>query len=170
MIVACCFFMNSLQGKATSLFSSLPGGCISTWFELSYWFTSTFGHLDNPYGHLKRFNQLLMKDNESILTFNIHFMKLYNLIPTPIHPTNLDALLHYYELLPLYWWQLEEKNVHNLELDLSTCLDFEEKIRRTGYSFGIYDSQKRFVFFNPRHQEFTRMHVFSWVSIFKSCS
>jgi hypothetical protein len=37
---------------------------------------------------------------------------------------------------------LEEKNVQNLELALSTCLDFEEKIHRTGYSFGIYDSHK----------------------------
>jgi hypothetical protein len=89
--------MNSLQGEAASLFSSLPDGCISTWFKLSYWFTSTFGHLDNPYDHLKRFNQLLMKDNESILTFNLQFIKLYNLIPTPIFPTNLVALLHYYE-------------------------------------------------------------------------
>jgi hypothetical protein len=84
-----------------------------------------------------------MKDNESILTFNLHFIKLYNLIPTLIRPTNLVALLHYYELLPpLYRWQLEEKNVQNLELFLSTCLDFEEKIRRTCYSFGIYDSHK----------------------------
>jgi hypothetical protein len=29
-------FMNSLQGNAASLFSNLPDGCISTWFELSY--------------------------------------------------------------------------------------------------------------------------------------
>jgi hypothetical protein len=136
-------FMNSLQGDVASLFSSLPDGCISTWFELSYWFTSTFGHLDNPYEHLKRFNQLRMKDNESILTFNLQFIKLYNLIPTPILPTNLVALLHYYELFPpLYRWRLEEKNVQNLELALSTCLNFEEQNRRTGYSFGIYDSHK----------------------------
>jgi hypothetical protein len=60
-----------------------------------------------------------------------------------ILPTNLDSLLHYYELLPpLYRWRLEENNVQNLELALSTCLDFEEKIRRTGYSFGIHDSHK----------------------------
>jgi hypothetical protein len=136
-------FMNSLQGDVASLFSILPDGCISTWFELSYWFTSTFGHLDNPYEHLKRFNQLRMKDNESILTFNLQFIKLYNLIPTPIFPTNLVALLHYYELFPpLYRWWLEEKNVQNLELALSTCLNFEEQNRRTGYSFGIYDSHK----------------------------
>jgi hypothetical protein len=49
-------FMNSLQGNVASLFSNLPDECISTWSELSYWFTSTFGHLDNPYEHLKRFN------------------------------------------------------------------------------------------------------------------
>jgi hypothetical protein len=137
------FLMNSLQGNATSLFSNLPNGCISTWFELSYWFTLTFGHLDNPYEHLKRFKQLLMKDSESILTFNLHFIKLYNLIPTLIHPTNSVSLLHYYEILPpLYRWWLEEKNVQNLELSLSTCLDFEEKISRTCYSFGVYDSHK----------------------------
>jgi hypothetical protein len=46
-------FMNSLQGNAASLFSNLPDGCISTYFELSYWFTSTFGHLDNPMSILK---------------------------------------------------------------------------------------------------------------------
>jgi hypothetical protein len=118
-------FMNSLQGDVASLFSNLPDGCISTWFELSYLFTSTFGHLDSPYEYLKRFNQLHMKDNESILTFNLKFIKLYNSIPTPILPTNLISLLHYYELLPpLYRWRLEEKNVQNLELALSTYLNF----------------------------------------------
>jgi hypothetical protein len=128
-------FMNPLQGNATSLFSNLPDECISTWFELSYWFTSTFGHLDNPYEHLERFNHLHMKDNESILTFNLRFIKSYNSIPTSIPPTNLASLLHYYELLPpLYRWRLEEKNVQNLELALSTCLDFKEKICRTSYS------------------------------------
>jgi hypothetical protein len=140
---SCMFlFMNSLQGNAT-LFSSLPNGCISTRFELSHWFTSTFGHLDNPYKHLKRFNQLRIKDNESILIFNLQFIKLYNLIPTPILPTNLDYLFHYYKLLPpLYQWRLDENNVQNLELALSTCLDFEEKIHRIGYSFGISDLHK----------------------------
>jgi hypothetical protein len=84
-----------------------------------------------------------MKDNDIILTFNLKFINLYNSILTPIHPTNLASLLHYYELLPpLYRWQLEEKNVQNLELSLSTCLDFEEEIHRTGYSFGIDDSHK----------------------------
>jgi hypothetical protein len=143
-------FMNSLQGNVASLFSNLPDECISTWFELSYWFTSTFGHLDNPYEHLKRFNQLHMKDNESILTFNLRFIKSYNSIPTPIRPTNLVSLLHYYELLPpLYRWRLEEKNVQNLELALTTCLDFEEKICRTGFSFGIHDSHKYLSSFIP---------------------
>jgi hypothetical protein len=33
-------------------------------------------------------------------------------------------------------------NVKNLELSLCTFLDFEEKIRRTSYSFGIHDSHK----------------------------
>jgi hypothetical protein len=64
-------FINSLQGDAASLFANLSIGCISTWFELYYWFTLTFGHLDNPYKHIKRFNQLLMKYNEIILTFNL---------------------------------------------------------------------------------------------------
>jgi hypothetical protein len=41
-----------------------------------------------------------MKDNEHILTFNLRFIKSYNSIPTSIRPTNLAALLHYYELLP----------------------------------------------------------------------
>jgi hypothetical protein len=137
-------FMNSLQGNAASLFSNLPDECISTWFELSYWFTSTFGHLDNPYEHLKRFNQLHMKDNEGAflhLTLGLSSHTIQFLLS--IRPTNLVALLHYYELLPpLYRWWLEEKNVQNLELALSTCLDFEEKIRRTCYSFGIHDSHK----------------------------
>jgi hypothetical protein len=93
-------FMNSLQGSATSLFSNLPGECISTWSELSYQFTYTFGNLDNPYDHLKRFNHLHMKYNEIILAFNLRFIKLYNSIPMSILPTNLAALLHYYEILP----------------------------------------------------------------------
>jgi hypothetical protein len=84
-----------------------------------------------------------MKYNKSSLTFNLQFIKLYNLIPTTIRPTNLAALLHYYELLPPpYRWRLEGNNVQKIELALSTCLDFEEKNRRTGYSFGIYDSHK----------------------------
>ena len=81
-----------------------------------------------------------MKDNEIILAFNLRFIKSYNSIPMSIHPTNLVALLHYYELLPpLYRWWLEEKNVQNLEIALTILLDFEEKIRRTGFSFGIHD-------------------------------
>jgi hypothetical protein len=136
-------FMNSLQGNVASLFSNLPDECISTWSELSYWFTSTFGQLDNPYEHLKRFNQLHMNDNERILAFNLRFIKSYNSIPMSIFPTNLAALLLYYELLPpLYQWRLEEKNVQNLELDLITCLDFEEQSQRTCFSFGVSDSYK----------------------------
>jgi hypothetical protein len=84
-----------------------------------------------------------MKDNESILAFNLRFIKLYNSIPMSIRPTNLAALLHYYELLPpLYRWQLEEKDVQSVELALTTCLHLEEKIRRTSFSFGVHDSHK----------------------------
>jgi hypothetical protein len=138
-----CFFINSLQGNAVSLFSNLPDGCISTWSQISYWFTSTFGHFDNPYGHLKRFNHFHMKDNESIHAFNLRFIKLYNCILMNIFPTNLVSLLHCYDVLPpLYRWPLEEKNVQNLELALNTCLDFEEQSRRTGFSFGVSDSHK----------------------------
>jgi hypothetical protein len=43
---------------------------------------------------------------------------------------------------PIYRWRLEEKNVQNLELALTNCLDFKEQIRRTGLSFGIHDSHK----------------------------
>jgi hypothetical protein len=84
-----------------------------------------------------------MKDNESILAFNLRFIKFYNCIPMSIHPTNLASLLHYYDLLPpLYHWWLEEKNVQNLELALITCLDFEEQSHRTSFSFGGSDSHK----------------------------
>jgi hypothetical protein len=135
---SCMFlFKNSLQGNVASLFSNLPDQCISTWSELSYWFTSTFGHFDNPYEHLKRFNQLHIKESESIRDFNLRFIKLYNHISLSIHPTNLVSLLHYYDILPpLYHWRLEEKNVQNLELALITFLDFEEKMHRTCFSFG----------------------------------
>jgi hypothetical protein len=96
-------FKNSLQGNVASLFANLSHECISTWFEISCWLTSTFGHLDNPYEHLKRFNQLHMKESESIHVFNLMFIKLYNCIPMSIHLTNLDALLHYYDLLPPFY-------------------------------------------------------------------
>jgi hypothetical protein len=67
-----------------------------------------------------------------------------------ICPTNLVSMLHYYEILPpLYRWRLEEKNVQNLELALTTCLDFEEQIRRTGFSFGIHDLHKDLSFLIP---------------------
>jgi hypothetical protein len=74
-------FKNFVQGNAASLFANLLDECISTWSELSYWFTYTFGHFDNPYEHLKRFNLLHMKDNGSLLSFNLRFIKYYNYLP-----------------------------------------------------------------------------------------
>jgi hypothetical protein len=139
------FFHEIPSGDVASLFSKLSHECISTWFEISYWFTSTFGHLDNPYEHLKRFNQLHMKDNEFFLylTLGLSIHTIQLLLPFSL--TNLASLLHYYEFIPpLYRWRLEEKNVQSLELVLSTFLDFEEKIHRTCYSFGIHDSHKGF--------------------------
>jgi hypothetical protein len=159
-----------LQGNVASLFANLPDECISTWSQLSYWFTSTFGHFDNPYEHLKRFNHLHMKDNESIHDFNIRFIKLYNCIPTNILPTNLVSLLHYYDLLPpLYRWRLEENNVQNLELALTTCLDFEEQSRRTGFSFGVFNSQKYLSSLIPIIKDLQDRMLFLEYQSFKSC-
>jgi hypothetical protein len=60
-----------------------------------------------------------------------------------IHPTNLAALLYYYQILPpLYRWKLEENNVQNPQLSLTTFLNFKEKICRTSFSFGIHNSHK----------------------------
>jgi len=92
-------FINSLEGNATSLFANLPDECMSTWSELSYWFTSTFGHFDNPYEHLKRFNNLHMKDNESIHTFNLRFIKLHNCIAMNIR---LPTWLPFYIIMIFY--------------------------------------------------------------------
>jgi hypothetical protein len=97
-------FMKSLQGNVASLFANLPDECISTWSELSYWFTSTFGTLIILMSILRDLIICTWKDNESILAFNLRFTKLYNCIPMNILPTNLVSLLHYYDLLPpLYY-------------------------------------------------------------------
>jgi hypothetical protein len=82
-----------------------------------------------------------MKDNERFLAFNLRFTKLYKCIPMTIRPTNLVALLHYYDLLPpLYHWKLEENFIQNLELALTTFLDFKEQSRRTSFSICVLDS------------------------------
>jgi hypothetical protein len=71
-----------------------------------------------------------------------------------IHPTNLETLFHYYyHLPPLYRWSLEEKNVQNLELELTTCLDFKEKSCRTSFYFGGFDSHKDFSSLMPIIQD-----------------
>jgi hypothetical protein len=141
---SCMFlFKKYLHGNALSLFSNLPNEFISIWSKLFCWFTFAFGNLDIPYEHLKKFNQSHMKEIESILSFNLRFIKLYNVIPMSIFPTNLTTLFHYYDLLPpLYRWQLEEKKFQDLDLSLITFLDFKEKFCRKGFSFGGYDSQK----------------------------
>ena len=77
-------FVNSLEGRAAAEFFDLPDKVFSTWNELTYWFKSTFGNVDNPAEHLKSFNFLAFKEGETIKAFNLRFMKLYNRTPEAI--------------------------------------------------------------------------------------
>jgi hypothetical protein len=67
---------------------------------------------------------------------------LYNQIPELIHPQNQAAFMHYYNTLPSsYRQRLEEKAIDNLRSALQTCLEYEEKLERTGLPKGDYVKQ-----------------------------
>lgn len=85
--------INSLEGRAATKFFEFPDKVFSTWNELTYWFKSTFGNIDNPVEHLQRFNNLTFKEGETNMAFNIQFMKLYNRILETIRPSNQPALV-----------------------------------------------------------------------------
>jgi len=71
-------FVNSLEGQAAAEFFELLDKVFSTYNELTYWFKSTFGKVENPAEHLKSFNILTFKEGEIVKAFNLRFMKLYN--------------------------------------------------------------------------------------------
>jgi len=82
-----CLLFNSIEGRATTEFFKLPDKIFTTWCELTYWFKSTFGSVDNLTEYLKCFNNLDFKESETINDFNLHFMKLYNHILEVIRPS-----------------------------------------------------------------------------------
>jgi hypothetical protein len=130
-------FVNSLEGKVATYFFDLPPKILSTWEELVYWFKSTYGQPKSPAEQLREYNNISYKDGETIKYFNLRFTKLYNQIPELIHPQNQVAFMHYYNALPSpYRHRLEEKAIDNLGSTLQTCLEYEEKLERTGLPKG----------------------------------
>jgi hypothetical protein len=135
-------FVNSLGGKVTIDFFDLPPKILSTWDELVYWFKSTYGQSKSPTEQLREYNNISYKYGETIKSFNLYFTKLYNQIPELICPQNQAAFMHYYNKLPSpCHHRIEEKAIDNLGSALHTCLEYEEKLERTGLPKG--DSLKQ---------------------------
>lgn len=96
-------------------------------YKLTYWFKSTFGSFDNSTEYLNFFNNLTFKERETIKSFNLHFIKLYNCILEVIQTSGQEVLVHYYSTLPPpYQHQLDENNANFLGSSLQTYLEFEE--------------------------------------------
>lgn len=86
--VSICIFINSLEGSVAIKFFELPDIVFLTWDELTYWFKSNFGNVENPVKHLKIFNNITLKKGEAVKAFNLHFRKLYNRITKAIPPSS----------------------------------------------------------------------------------
>jgi hypothetical protein len=129
-------FVNSLKGTMTYFFD-LPLMFLSTWEELVYWFKYTYGQSKCPTEKLREYNNIAYKDNETIKSFNLRFIKLYNQITELILPQNQATFMHYYNALHSpYHHRLEEKSIDNLGSALHTCLEYEEQLERAGLPKG----------------------------------
>jgi hypothetical protein len=130
-------FVNSLEGKVAVDFFDLPPKILSIWEELVYWFKSTYGQSKIPAEKLREYNNIAYKDGETIKSFKLCFIKLYNLIIELIRPQNQATFMHYYNTLPSpYHHRIEEKSIDNLGSSLHTCLEYEEQLKRTGLPQG----------------------------------
>jgi hypothetical protein len=126
-------FVNSLEGKSVTDFFDLPPKILSTWEELIYWSRSTYGQSKIPAKKLREYNNVTYKYGETIKSFNLCFIKLYNQIPELIRPHNQAAFIHYYNALPSpYHHRLEEKAIDNLGSALHTYSEYEEQLERKG--------------------------------------
>jgi hypothetical protein len=74
-------FVNSLEGKSGTDLFDLPPKILSTWEELIYLFSSTYGQSKSPSKKLWEYNNITYKDSETINSFNLWFTKLHNQIP-----------------------------------------------------------------------------------------
>ncbi len=123
-------FVNTLEGKAAANFFDLPPRSFSNWAELFYWFKS---QQQSPADWLREYNSMVFNPGETIKAFNFRFTKLYNKIPEVIRPHGQAALIQYYNtIVPVYKNRLEEKAFYSIATALQTCLEYEDKILRTG--------------------------------------
>jgi hypothetical protein len=134
-----CLFVNSLEGKANTIFFYLPPKIISTWEELVYWFKSTYGQPKILANQLREYNNTIYNNGETIKSFSLRFTELYNQILELIFPHNQVVFMHYYNTLPSsYRHRLEEKAIDNLGSALRTCLEYEEHLEKIGVPKGDY--------------------------------
>jgi hypothetical protein len=104
---------------------------------LVYLFKSTYGQPKSPTEQLREYTNISYKDGETIKSFNLHLIKLYNQIPELIHPQNQASFMHYYNALPSpYHHRLEENSIDNLGSSLQSFLEYEEKLERMGLPKG----------------------------------
>jgi len=84
--------------------------------------------MENTPNHMRNFNSFYFKDGETIMAFNLRYMKLFNKLSEVIQPTPQAYLVHYYNSIPhIYFRWLEEKGINCLGLSLEAYLEFEEQ-------------------------------------------
>jgi hypothetical protein len=71
-------FVNYLEGKVASEFFELSPKVILTWDELTYYFKSTYGQPKKLVDFLREYNNIVCNNGETIKSFNLRFIKLYN--------------------------------------------------------------------------------------------
>jgi hypothetical protein len=132
--LACVFFSNPSKGNLQHIFFI----SLRKLFPLGKsWFIASSPLMDTPVEKLNEYSNIPYKYRETIKTFNLCFTKLYNQIHELICPQNQVAFMHYYNALPSpYRHRLEEKAIDNLGSTLQTCLEYEEKLERTGLPKG----------------------------------
>jgi hypothetical protein len=126
-------FMQSLSGEVRKWFKALPGASIQDFVAFEMSFITIWGDKKNPLQLLTQYNNMKRALEEMVQEFSIHFMRVYNSIPTEVQPPPRVAQLRYADSFDNdFFLLLRERRSKNLDAMMNDTIEVEENIMASG--------------------------------------